>query len=233
MSRVFARSLAIFGIALPVLSAACGCAGGSLVSSPIAPASTVAEVWRSAPTQWFLEAPIIEVREEIGGARRALVPTPGAAGAEAPGAGAPGAEGPGAEGPGAEGPGAEGPQDPSWRQGAGEAGTLMRELADRASGTRVVERATVVRAEGGVLVLERVVEVVELPAGFELSMQLPLSMRGPDDGSAGSGRRVEWTVHGAALGALWGEETHAVVLGRDEATRISLRVDSPPARAPR
>ena len=208
MSRVSARSLAIFGIALPVLSAVCACTGGSLASSPIAPASTVAELWRGAPSRWFLDAPTIEVREEIGGARRALVPTQGAAAAG-------------------------GPWGPSWRHAAGEEGVLMRELADRASGTRVVERASAVRAEGGVLVLERVVEVVELPAGLELMMQLPLSMRGPDDGSAGSGRRVEWIVHGAALGALWGEETHAVVLGRDEATRISLRADSPAAPASR
>jgi len=208
MPAVCARFAVLLGFALPVLCALGGCAGGPLASSPIGPSSSVASVWRSAPTRWFLEAPTIEVREEIGGARRVLVPSPDSAGAG-------------------------GPWVAGWRNAARDEGALVRELADTASGTRVRERATAVESEDGALLLERVVEVVELPAGLELSMQLPLSMRGPSADAAASAHRVDWAVHGAPLGALWGEETHAVVLGRDEATRIALRSASPQARAPR
>ncbi|MBI1302391.1 MAG: hypothetical protein GC172_01150 [Phycisphaera sp.] len=194
LPRSLASAIQVSAV-LSALALLGACSGGSLVSSTIAPASHGADAWRGEPSRWFLESPWIEVREEKSGARRALVPTGGSAGA----------------------------QDAGWRRTPGVDGAMSREVSDAPSGARVVEHATAVRAESGTLVLERTVEVIALPAGFELTMHLPLSKRGPSSRDAADRRRVDWTVHGAPLGALWGEESHFVVLGRDEATRITLR----------
>ncbi len=201
-----ARSATLLGIGLCLVLALGGCAGGTPAWTPGVPSSSVAAVWHGAQARWFLDAPTIEVCEEGGAARRVLVPAPDDAGAE----------------------------DASvagWRQAGGDEGALTRGLADPASGTRVMERATAAEADDGGLLFERVIEVVELPAGLELSVRLPLSMRGPSADAGACVHRVAWAIHGAPLGAMWGEETHAVVLGRDEATRISLRRASPEARA--
>ena len=191
-----------------LLCALGGCVGGTPARARIAPSSSVAAAWHGTQARWFLDAPTIEVCEESGAARRVLVRAP-------------------------DDGGADDASVAGWRKVEGDAGALTRELADPASGARVMERATAAEADDGALLFERVIEVVELPAGLELSVRLPLSMRGPSAGAGACVHRVAWAIHGAPLGAMWGEETHAVVLGRDEATRISLRSASPVARASR
>jgi len=147
------------------------------------------------PARWFLEAPRIDVRGEDGRGRRRLASADASASA-------------------------------GWRGSAGAA--LRRVLLDEASGARVAELAEVREDGDGSLVLRRVVEVLDLPPGYALTMSLPLllpeGIRGAEAGKPATAVRLAWSLHGAPLGPLWGQETHEFVLGRDEAAELVLRL---------
>lgn len=199
-----AFSVLCAGIVLAAIATLFGCAVRAPTSTTIAPEADAAERWKGTVGLWFLEAPRIEVRDERGVHRRALVPDGCTATAEGP----------------------------RWRQAAGDGSVLMREIADRPSGVRVVERATARHAKCGAAVFARTVEVIELPAGLELVMQLPmqLPMQPPvyghslEAGAEARERRPEWSVHGTLVGPLWGQDRYELILGRDEATEVVLRL---------
>ena len=197
-SRAF--SVLCAGIVLAAIATLFGCAVRAPTSTTIAPEADAAERWKGTVGLWFLEAPRIEVRDERGVHRRALVPHGCTATAEGP----------------------------RWRQAAGDGSVLMREIADRPSGVRVVERATARHAECGAAVFGRTVEVIELPAGLELVMQLPMQPpvfgQSLEAGAEARERRPEWSVHGTLVGPLWGQDHYELVLGRDEATEVVLRL---------
>ncbi len=202
--------------ALAAVTALCACAGGrpdpthpshprgADAHAPVSIAWDTLDARETEAARWFLDGPIVEVREESGGTRRELVSSRDAAGAGVGG----------------------------WHRDAGTDGAMSRELTDAASGARVVERATAHRAAHGALLFERAVEVVALPSGFELGMLLPLAIRDEAQHDRQDAWRLEWTVHGVRLDAGWGLPAHVVILGRDEATRISLAAHAPEMRQP-